>query len=131
MGTRDQDLLRTIFDARKKTLAHLGKGKSVSVTPAQNCYLFGDTGTLSIQVERKIGRNDVKNGKLLPMAQETTKRRGGKRSLTMDLPFETAEALHYALGKELRAARLRRTLISCVDRFIAHLLTRDTKKHAA
>ena len=108
-----QDLFNLLgFDDRKqiRCLQRLGNGRAVSVfVPA------GDPEALVLLFERKIDSEDVRNGKLLPLTVQTTKRRGGKRAVTLVVSYESAEALHKMLGiglKRLRRRRLGRELLA-------------------
>lgn len=94
-------------------------GRAVSV--------FVDQGRddMIIKFERKIEHSDVVGGALLPIAMHTTKQRGGKRSVSLAVTYESAEALHAALGCALRETRRRRTFANIVHRtwemmYVAH-----------
>ena len=78
-----------------------GQGRAASIQ-------FADPSSLRVRLQQKIESGDVKNGKLVPLAREEMTRRGGKRSVTMEVPYENAEALHRALGCALKAARKER-----------------------
>jgi len=61
-----------------------------------------------MQLEKKIGPSDVAHGKLIPVAKEIVKRRGGKRWVSVPVSYENAEALYCALGLALKDLRQRR-----------------------
>jgi len=83
----------------------LGSGRAVSV-------IISDKGleldNLVLRFERKIEHGDVVNGKLTKISLEKVKKRGAKRSTTIALSYESAEALHSTLGSALKDARRRR-----------------------
>ena len=83
----------------------LGSGRAVSVIVSDNCL---ESDSLVVKFERKIKPSDVVDGKLVQISHEEVKRRGGKRSMTFALSYESAEALQIALKGALRDARQRR-----------------------
>jgi len=94
-------------------------GRAVSV------FVDQEHDDMIIKFERKIERSDVVEGALLPIAMHTTKQRGGKRSVSLAISYESAEALHAALGRALRETRGRRTFADIMRRtwemmYVAH-----------
>ena len=83
----------------------LGSGRTVSVVVADNGFELKD---LMVRFERKIEQEDVANGQLKPVSLEEVKKRGGKRSTTISLSYESAEALNSVLKTALKDARRRR-----------------------
>jgi len=93
-----------MMDRRQvRCLQRLGNGRAVSVTVPR-----GDPVALELRFEHKIGKDDVTAGKLKPLALQIAKRRGGKRSVSILVTYESAEALHAELGKALKKLRRRR-----------------------
>ena len=99
---------------------HWGTGRSVSV-----CISEKDTQQLVLRFERKIEGDDVLDGKLVHVAVEEVTRRGGKRSTTIAISHESAEALHSILKpalksmrKSMRRRRLRNWFMNSVLSFI-------------
>ena len=86
-------------------LKRLGSGRVVSVIVSDKGL---ELDNLVLRFERKIERTDVVNGKLTQISLEEVKRRGAKRSTTIALSYESAEALHSTLGRALKDARRRR-----------------------
>lgn len=76
-----------------------------------------DTNCISLSFERKITRNCVADGNLLPITIEKTKRRGGKRSLNFTISCESAEALLKVLKPAVRDARKRQNKANTIKRF--------------
>lgn len=83
----------------------LGQGRAVTVILQDDAF---DLKGLFLDFERKIEREDVVDGKLIPLSHEEVKRRGGKRSLTVAISYEAAEALEIALNAALWELRIRR-----------------------
>lgn len=82
----------------------LGSGRRVLVVVSDEGL---ELDNLIVRFERKIERSDVVDGKLVRISHEEVKHRGAKRSTTITLSIETAEALHLTLGRALRDARKR------------------------
>ncbi len=82
----------------------LGSGRAVSVIVSDSCL---ELNNLVVRFERKIESSDVVNGKLIQISHEEIKRRGAKRSTTIALSYESAEALQVALKSALRDVRKR------------------------
>lgn len=80
-------------------------GRTVSVTVLDDPLGLKN---LCIKFERKIESGDVVDGKLISLVREKVKRRGGKRSVTIALSYESAKALRSTLDSALKDARKRR-----------------------
>ncbi len=102
----DSDLA---FGKANAVLVRPGGGRSVLVSMPPNA-----SSGYEIKLVRKIGRGDVKAGKLLPSCLQKVKRRGGKRVLTMRVSEENAEALHTALGIALKANRKKQWFLKLI-----------------
>lgn len=83
-------------------LASRGNGRAVKA-----CLSDDHPDLISLSFERKLRPSDISEGKLLPVAVEAVKRRGGKRSLSFNIDCETAEALRGILKDALRDAKRR------------------------
>ncbi len=98
---------------------------------ATSVYVAGDgTKPMFLVFEKKIGRNDVVDGKLLPVVEEKVKRRGGKRHTTICVSHEGAEALYKALKPALKEMkRRRRTRMFAGRIFVAfeHMIRADSR----
>lgn len=99
---------------------HWGSGKSVSV-----CVSEKGAEQLVLRFERKIEDDDVIGGKLVPIALEEVVRRGGKRSTTIAISHESAEALQVMLKpalksmrKNIRARRIRHRFMNLILSYI-------------
>ena len=79
-----------------------GGGRALSVFVSDD---HDRVGRLLIRAQRKIEKEDVQNGRLLPIAIEETKHRGGKRSVEIAFDLKGAEMLHRILGRALKDAR--------------------------
>ena len=95
----------------------LGNGRTVSVVVSDSVF---ELDNLVVVFERKIESGDVEEGRLRPIAIHEVKKRGGKRSTTMALTYETAEALHQTLGTALRDARCRHSWHSILRTITVH-----------
>lgn len=105
----------------RQRLGRDGVAASVVVSN-KNCCMLND---LTIKLERKIIPEDVTAGKLNSTAVQKVKKRGGKRSTTLTVSLEGAEALHLALTAALEDAR-RRSSQHLVTKHIM-MLTHDLK----
>ncbi len=97
-------------------MTRLGAGRAVSIYVPR-----GAPNVLGLKLEHKITPADVSGGRLLPLAIEITKRRGGKRSIITEIDYDTAVALHQSLGKGLRVIRRRRRLREIISFLIPQL----------
>ena len=91
-------------------LNRAGNGRAVSVYVPR---FFSNE--LLLQFSRKIEGGDTESGKLVPIALEEIKRRGGKRELTFRISEESAKALYEALGRALKDVKKRRIVDRILD----------------
>jgi hypothetical protein len=82
----------------------LGSGRTVSIVVSDRSL---ELNNLVLRFERKIESSNVVDGKLARISFEEVKKRGGKRSTTLALSYESAEALYVTLGGALKDARKR------------------------
>ncbi len=82
----------------------LGSGRLVSVQVSDK-----DLEKISLNFQRKIEPADVCDGKLVSLVTEEVKHRGGKRVTSLELTYDSAEALHKVLGLALKDMRRRRS----------------------
>ena len=64
---------------------------------------------MSLVFQKNIEKGDVCEGKLISSVLEEVKHRGGKRTTSLDLTYESAEALHRVLKLALKDMRKRRS----------------------
>ncbi|MEK7631072.1 MAG: hypothetical protein AAB417_03540 [Patescibacteria group bacterium] len=131
-------LAKALFSQRKdlsfsqkpmRYFNRLGAGRAVSVYVSDD-----DLAALVFRFERKVESSDIKDGRLVPLAREDLKRRGGKRVMHYKLSYESAEALHSALGaalSDIRARRSSREFLHRMFSFVAAHAERLQKAHPA
>lgn len=96
--------------------------------------LPGFDSRIRLGIEEKITPGSVKNGKLIPPAFESIKRRGGKRHTKIQLSIEGTQALHATLGAALAEADHRVGYIKRINTLtdvVYQLCTQEEKAHRA
>jgi hypothetical protein len=110
------------FDLGLKPKVFLAKFRSSGRTIKVIVPSLGSARPLTVAFERKIAREDVHEGKLIPRFRESIKRRGGKQLTRIDLTPEEAEALYIILKpaiKTMQRRKLQNMLFYAVFNMIA------------